>query len=313
MTINSLSSVMLEKLPCVRGSYRADASLANTTWFRVGGTADILFKPSDYEDLSDFLKQKSKELEVTPLGVGSNLLVRDGGIAGVVVRLGKGFTNIAIHDGFLDVGAGVLDSTIAKIAAEEGLAGLEFFSGIPGTIGGALRMNAGCYGREVVDIIEAAFALDPKGKLHTLTKEDLGYTYRHCGLPEDWIFIGARFKAPTGDKAQIQSAMQTLMSQREETQPIREKTGGSTFANPLGHKAWELIDQAGCRGLRVGGAQVSEKHCNFLINFDNASAFDLEELGETVKNRVKLNSGIDLRWEIKRVGRFLDQALKQAA
>jgi UDP-N-acetylmuramate dehydrogenase len=313
MTTNQPSSLMIQELPLVRGQFRANASLANTTWFRVGGAAEVLFRPADYEDLSDFLKQKSKDLTVTTLGVGSNLLVRDGGISGVVVRLGKGFTNIAIHDGFIDVGAGVLDNIVAKIAAEEGLAGLEFFSGIPGTIGGALRMNAGCYGREVVDIIEVAFALDPKGKLHTLTKEDLGYTYRHCGLPEEWIFIGARFKAPAGDKQQIQTAMQTLLTQREETQPIREKTGGSTFANPSGHRAWELIDQAGCRGLIVGGAQVSEKHCNFLINFDNASAFDLEELGETVKNRVKLKTGIDLRWEIKRIGHFLDQELKKAA
>ncbi len=302
-----------EKLPTVRGQYREKVSLAPTTWFRVGGEAETLFRPADYEDLGDFLKNKSSDISVITIGVGSNLLVRDAGIPGVIVRLGRGFTNMAIHDGFLDVGAGVLDNTIAKIAAEEGLKGLDFFCGIPGTIGGALRMNAGCYGTEVKDILEAAFVLDPKGKLHRLTTEDLGYTYRHCGLPADWTFIGARFKAPSGNKRMIQESIRRLLRQREETQPIRERTGGSTFANPTGHKAWELIDQAGCRGLKIGGAQISEKHCNFLINFDNATAFDLEELGEIVKKRVKDKSGIELRWEIQRVGRFLDQELKKAA
>ncbi|HBN22410.1 MAG TPA: UDP-N-acetylenolpyruvoylglucosamine reductase [Holosporales bacterium] len=300
-------------LPEVRGKYRENVPLAPTTWFRVGGPAETIFRPADYEDLGDFLKGKSNEVPVTPIGVGSNLLVRDGGVPGVVVRLGRGFTNIALHDGFLDVGAGVLDSTVAQLAAEEGIKGLDFFCGIPGTIGGALRMNAGCYGTEVKDVLEAAFVLDPKGKLHELTLDDLGYTYRHCGIPKDWIFIGARFKAPTGNQKIIQESINTLLAQREATQPIRSKTGGSTFANPVGHSAWKLIDEAGCRGLKVGGAQVSEKHCNFLINFDNATAFDLEELGETVKKRVKDKSGIELRWEIQRIGSFLDQELKIAA
>ncbi len=300
-------------LPDVRGKYRENVSLAPTTWFRVGGPAESLFRPADYEDLGDFLKGKSNEIPVTTIGVGSNLLVRDGGVPGVVVRLGRGFTNIALHDGFLDVGAGVLDSTVAQLAAAEGIKGLDFFCGIPGTIGGALRMNAGCYGTEVKDVLEAAFALDPKGKLHKLTLDDLGYTYRHCGVPKDWIFIGARFKAPAGDQKIIQESINTLLAQREATQPIRSKTGGSTFANPVGQSAWKLIDEAGCRGLKVGGAQVSEKHCNFLINFDDVTAFDLEELGETVKKRVKDKSGIDLRWEIQRIGSFLDQELKIAA
>jgi len=300
-------------LPEVRGKYRENVPLAPITWFRVGGPAETIFRPADYEDLGDFLKGKSSEVPVTPIGVGSNLLVRDGGVPGVVVRLGRGFTNIALHDGFLDVGAGVLDSSIAKLAAEEGIKGLDFFCGIPGTIGGALRMNAGCYGTEVKDILEAAFALDPKGKLHKLTLDDLGYTYRHCALPKDWIFIGASFKAPAGNQKIIQESINTLLAQREETQPIRSKTGGSTFANPVGHSAWKLIDEAGCRGLTVGGAQVSEKHCNFLINIDNATAFDLEHLGETVKKRVKDKSGVDLRWEIQRIGSFLDQELKIAA
>lgn len=300
-------------LPEVRGKYRENVSLAPTTWFRVGGAAETVFRPADYEDLSDFLKGKPNDVPVTPIGVGSNLLVRDGGVSGVVVRLGRGFTNIALHDGFLDVGAGVLDSTVAQLAATEGIKGLDFFCGIPGTIGGALRMNAGCYGTEVKDVLEAAFALDPKGKLHTLTLDDLGYGYRHCAVPKDWIFIGARFKAPAGNQKLIQESINTLLAQREETQPIRSKTGGSTFANPTGHSAWKLIDEAGCRGLKTGGAQVSEKHCNFLINFDNSTSFDLEELGETVKKRVKDKSGIDLRWEIQRIGSFLDQELKIAA
>ncbi len=311
--IKSTGKKSNKALPEVRGKYRENVPLAPTTWFRVGGAAETLFRPADYEDLGDFLRGKSNEVPVVPIGVGSNLLVRDGGVPGVVVRLGRGFTNIALHAGFLDVGAGVLDSTVAQLAAEEGIKGLDFFCGIPGTIGGALRMNAGCYGTEVKDVLEAAFALDPKGKLHKLTLDDLGYTYRHCALPKDWIFIGARFKAPTGNQKTIQKSINTLLAQREATQPIRSKTGGSTFANPLGHSAWKLIDDAGCRGLKVGGAQVSEKHCNFLINFDSSTAFDLEELGEIVKKRVKDKSGIELRWEIQRIGSFLDQALKIAA
>ncbi len=305
--------IMSSQLPKVRGSYREDADLSRTTWFRSGGAADILFKPADYEDLSDFFKAKSKDVPVLPLGVGSNLLVRDGGISGVVVRLGRGFTNIAIHNGFVDVGAGMLDTQLSSIAVDEGLDGLEFLAGIPGTIGGALRMNAGCYGTEMKDILEAAFVMDTEGKVHTMTPEDMGYKYRHCDVPAEWIFIGARLKAPAGDANAIRHKRDELMQAREESQPVRERTGGSTFANPDGHKAWELIDKAGCRGLTVGGAMMSEKHCNFMINTGNATSDDLETLGETVRERVKTTSGVDLRWEIQRVGSFLEQPLKKAA
>ena len=299
--------------PEVAGTVRENADLSKTTWFRTGGNAEILFRPSDSEDLSCFFKQKSQDLPVVPIGVGSNLLVRDGGIPGVVIRLGRGFTNIALHNGFIDVGAGMLDAQFSKIACEEGIKGLEFLSGIPGTIGGALRMNAGCYGTEIKDVLEAAFVMDPKGKLHALGLDDLGYTYRHCEIPQDWIFIGARFKAPVGDVKVITEKRNELLAKREETQPIREKTGGSTFANPEGHSAWKLIDQAGCRGLKVGGAMISEKHCNFMINYDKATSSDLEELGDIVKQRVLEASGIELRWEIQKVGRFLDQMVKKAA
>lgn len=303
----------LAYLPNVRGTYREKADLSKTTWFRTGGCAEILYKPADCEDLSNFFKGKSQEVSTLPLGVGSNLLVRDGGIPGVVIRLGRGFTNIAIHSGFIDLGAGLLDTQVSQIAVEEGIDGLEFLAGIPGTIGGALRMNAGCYGTEIKDILEVAFVMDPNGKIHTMTPEDLGYSYRHCALPEDWVFIGARFKAPSGDSKQIQQRRDDLLKAREEAQPIRERTGGSTFANPDGYKAWQLIDQAGCRGFMIGGAQISEKHCNFMINIGDATSADLEELGNTVRDRVKTNSGIELKWEIQKVGRFLDQSLKKAA
>ena len=306
-------SNLISILPKVRGTYREHADLSKTTWFRTGGCADVLYKPSDSEDLADFFKEKSGDVAILPLGVGSNLLVRDGGLDGVVIRLGRGFTNIAIHNGFIDVGAGMLDTQISEIACGEGLSGLEFLSGIPGTIGGALRMNAGCYGSEIKDVLEAAFVMDTKGKIHSMTPEDMGYGYRHCDLPAEWVFVGARFKAPSGDQAQIIAKREELLKSREESQPIREKTGGSTFANPEGHKAWELIDQAGCRGLVHGGAMVSEKHCNFLINANDATSSDLEELGEIVRDRVLKNSGVDLRWEIQRVGRFLEQSLKTAA
>jgi UDP-N-acetylmuramate dehydrogenase len=304
---------LTKKLPQVRGQYRINAPLAPTTWFRVGGGAEVLFRPADSDDLGFFLSQKPADVSYIPLGVGSNLLVRDGGVSGVVIRLGRGFTNIAVHSGYLDVGAGVLDSTVAALSVEQGLSGLEFFCGIPGTIGGALRMNAGCYGTEVKDVLEAGFVLDPKGKLHTMTSEDLGFSYRHCSVPEGWVFVGARFRVRSADQKSVQATIQALLKQREESQPIRERTGGSTFANPEGEKAWELIDKAGCRGLKMGDAQVSEKHCNFLINLGQASAFDLEELGETVRKKVQDTQGVDLRWEIQRVGNFKSQEVKKAA
>lgn len=289
-------------LPQVRGRYSENSDLSKLTWFRVGGPAQVLFKPEDTEDLSFFIKNRPSSIPVTTIGVGSNLLVRDGGVSGVVVRLGRGFTNVMVRGNEIDVGAGLLDRNLALIAQEEGLSGLEFLVGIPGTLGGALRMNAGCYGSEIKDSLIAAFALDAKGQLRTLTPDDMAFSYRHCGIPEDWIFIGARFKVRSGNPAVIAEQMQKIMAERESAQPVKSRTGGSTFANPEGQKAWELIDRAGCRGLRRGGAQVSEMHCNFLINTGDATAEDLEMLGEEVRDRVQKTSGVALRWEIKRIG-----------
>ncbi len=310
--INSVTSDVISLLPQVRGTYRENADLSKTTWFRSGGPAQVLFKPADVDDLQSFLKNKPANIPVEILGVGSNLLVRDGGIPGVVIRLGRGFTNVAIHGDFIDIGAGMLDGQLANLAADEGFEGLEFLAGIPGTIGGALRMNAGCYGREIKDIIEGAFVIDPKGNLHHLTVNEMDYSYRHCGVPKHWIFVGARFKISKVNEnkgnGEIKARMMKLLGEREETQPTKERTGGSTFANPEGKSAWKLIDAAGCRGLKHGGAMVSEKHCNFLINFDNATSSDLEELGDMVKEKVLNHSGVKLRWEIQKVGDFLESS-----
>jgi UDP-N-acetylmuramate dehydrogenase len=304
---------LLERLPRIRGKYRENFPIAPTTWFQVGGPCEVFYKPADAEDLGFFLKNKSKDVPYTTIGVASNLLVRDRGVPGVTIRLGKGFTNIALHEEYLDVGAAVLDRTVAILAGEESIKGLEFLSGIPGTIGGALRMNAGCYGTEIRDVLVAAFALDPKGVLHKLTLEDLGFSYRHCSLPPNWIFLGARLHAKKGNKDAILDRLAQISKEREEAQPVRSRTGGSTFANPPEKRAWELIDQAGCRGLKIGSAQVSEQHCNFLINTGNATAQDLEELGETVCRRVFENSGISLRWEIQRIGLPLARKVQQKA
>ncbi|MGI4851799.1 MAG: UDP-N-acetylmuramate dehydrogenase [Janthinobacterium lividum] len=293
---------ILKSLPRVRGRYSEDIDLSKLTWFRVGGSAQVLYKPADLEDLKFFLQNKPKDLPVLTLGVGSNLLVRDGGIPGVVIRLNKGFANILVKGTSIDVGAGMLDRTVSFISCQENLAGLEFLSGIPGTIGGALRMNAGCYGQEIKDCLEVAFAIDGQGKFQTLTPEDMGFQYRYCAIPEDWIFIGARLKTKPGSGDLIQARIEELLTEREKAQPVKTRTGGSTFANPEGFKAWQLIDQAGCRGLRRGGAQVSDLHCNFLMNTGEATAQDLEDLGEEVHKRVKQASGVDLSWEIKRVG-----------
>ncbi|AIL12699.1 UDP-N-acetylenolpyruvoylglucosamine reductase [Candidatus Paracaedimonas acanthamoebae] len=294
-------NTIIEKLPSIRGRYTEGPELSRLTWFRVGGPAEVLYKPADLEDLSFFLKHKTKEIPALTIGVGSNLLIRDGGIPGVVVRL-QGFNNIVVQGNEIEVGAGVLDRTLALVAQEEGLQNLEFLAGIPGTIGGALRMNAGCYGIEIKDILVSALAVDNQGKIHKLTPEDMGFSYRHCKIPQDWIFVGARFKAKSGDSQEIAARMEKLLTEREDAQPVKSRTGGSTFANPEGYKAWELIDKAGGRGLKIGGAQVSEKHCNFLINTGDATAEDLELLGETIRARVLENSGIDLRWEIVRMG-----------
>lgn len=309
----AFKSNLITNLPQVRGQYRENYLVAPTTWFQVGGPCEVLYKPADFEDLSFFLKAKSSEVSHTTIGVGSNLLIRDGGVPGVTIRLGKGFNNIAFYDEYLDVGAAVLDRTVALIAGDEALKDLEFLIGIPGTIGGALRMNAGCYGIEIKDVLIAAFVLDSKGVLHTLTPADLNFSYRHCGIPADWVFVGARLHAKKGDQKSIQDRLAQISKEREETQPVRSRTGGSTFANPPQKKAWELIDQAGCRGLKIGSAQVSEKHCNFLINTGSATGQELEELGETVRQRVLEASGEELRWEIQRIGLPLRHNVQQKA
>ncbi len=298
---------LLDRLPPVRGRLTENAPLAPITWFRVGGPAEILFKPADVDDLAQFMARKPADVPVTFIGVGSNLLVRDGGVRGVVIRLGRGFNAIS-HDGAsLRAGAAMLDLNVALYARDAGLAGLEFLSGIPGTIGGALRMNAGAYGREMSDVVLGAEAIDSHGVRRWLTPSELGLSYRHCALPDDWIFTAAALRIEPGDAAVIQARIAEIQDARESSQPIRTRTGGSTFANPTepgaqGRKAWQLIDLAGCRGLTRGGAQVSEKHCNFLINTGSATASDIEALGEDVRARVASRFGVTLRWEIKRIG-----------
>ena len=293
---------LIERLPQVRGRLTAQAPLGGITWFRVGGPAEVMFRPADIEDLQHFLGGLPADVPVTVIGVGSNLLVRDGGVPGVVLRLGRSFAEIRIGPGHIRCGAAALDLNVARTAAEAGIAGLEFLSGIPGTIGGALRMNAGAYGHEMVDVVTAAEAVDRQGKLHRLAKADLGLTYRHSSVPEDWIFTGAELAGSLGATDAILARLAEIQAARETTQPIRSRTGGSTFANPPGQKAWELIDRAGCRGLTLGGAMVSEKHCNFLINTGSATAAEIETLGETVRRRVREATGFELRWEIRRIG-----------
>ncbi|MBP6986555.1 MAG: UDP-N-acetylmuramate dehydrogenase [Alphaproteobacteria bacterium] len=298
---------IMTQLPAVRGRYSQNTLLSTVTWFRVGGPAEVVFKPSSLQDLSVFLKEKPENIPVHVIGVGSNLLVRDGGLPGVVIRLGKGFTNILVDGDRIEVGAGVLDRNVAMTARDEGIGGLEFLCGIPGTIGGALRMNAGCYGAEIKDVLEYAIAMDPKGNLHRLTAQECGLSYRHSGIPQDWIFVSAGLRGVKANPQDIELKMQEMLKHRETTQPVHTRTGGSTFANPDGYKAWELIDQAGCRGMKVGAAQVSELHCNFLVNTGGASAKDIEQLGELVRQKVKEKFNVDLRWEIQRIGREVDQ------
>ena len=294
---------LIERLPRVRGRLVENAPLGPMTWFRVGGPAEVLFRPADPEDLAAFLAAKPADVPVTVIGVASNLLVRDGGIQGVVVRLARGFADVAIEGESVQTGSGALDSNVALACQQAGVAGLEFLSGIPGTVGGNLRMNAGAYGTEIKDVLVKAQALDPEGGQHELTPEEMQLSYRRCGVPQGWIFVGATFRGRKGDPAAIAARIGEIQAAREATQPVRARTGGSTFANPPGEKAWALIDAAGCRGLVRGGAMVSEKHANFLINTGDATAADLEGLGEEVRRRVHERSGITLEWEIKRVGR----------
>ncbi len=296
------ASRLLERLPPVRGRLTANASLGGVTWFRVGGPAEVLFKPVDIDDLATFLAGKPADVPVTVIGVGSNLLVRDGGVPGVVIRLGRAFAQIACDGTVVSTGSAALDINVAASACEAGIGGLEFLSGVPGTIGGALCMNAGAYGGEMKDVTRQARALDPAGGLRVLDAAELGFGYRHSALPEGWIFIDALLEGSADRPQAIAERMAEIRSKRESSQPLRTRTGGSTFANPSGHKAWQLIDQAGCRGLTIGGAQVSDMHCNFLINTGTATAADLEELGEEVRRRVLETSGVELRWEIRRIG-----------
>ena len=289
-------------IPALRGRLSPGAPLANVTWFRVGGPAEAMFRPADLEDLQTFLAGCPADVPITVMGVASNLLVRDGGVSGVVIRLGRGFTEITVSGALVSVGAGALDVHVARVAGEAGLAGLEFLVGIPGTIGGALRMNAGAYGGEMKAVVHHAIALDRNGGLHRMTATEMGMGYRHSDVPDDWIFAGAVLEGTPGDKSAIAARMAEIDAARHTTQPVRARTGGSTFANPEGHKAWELIDAVGGRGLRIGGAQVSEKHCNFLINTGDATAADLEGLGEELRRRVRDRFGIELRWEIRRIG-----------
>jgi len=292
-----------DMLPPVRGSITRDAPIKDLVWFRVGGAAEVLFRPADIDDLASFIAAKPEDLRLSVIGVGSNLLVRDGGIPGVVVRLSSAFGKVETDGLRVRAGAAALDGAVARAAADAGIAGLEFLRGVPGTIGGALKMNAGCYGREVKDIFVEATAIDEKGNKITLSAADMDFEYRKAkGARDGLIFVEAVFEGIRDEPAAIKVRMDELSANREASQPIKSKTGGSTFKNPPGHKAWQLIDDAGCRGLMLGAAQVSEKHTNFLINTGEATAAELEALGEEVRKRVKEKSGVTLDWEIKRVG-----------
>jgi UDP-N-acetylmuramate dehydrogenase len=301
MAVTTTRPHLIDRLPKPRGRLTAAAPLGPQTWFRAGGPAEVLFRPVDVEDLSSFLKALPAEVPVTVLGVGSNIIVRDGGIEGVVIRLMRGFTGIVVEGNEVVAGAGAPDLNVALTARDHALAGLEFLSGIPGTIGGAFPTNAGAYGGELAQVLISAEAVDRGGNLHTVTAGQLGLSYRHSGAPANWIFTSARLRATPGDRLAIARRIAEIDGARAESQP-RSRTGGSTFANPEGHKAWELIDRAGCRGLKIGGAQVSEKHTNFLINTGDATATDLEALGEEVRRRVREATGVRLEWEIRRIG-----------
>lgn len=289
-------------LPPVRGTLTADAPIAELIWFRTGGPAEILFEPADTDDLAQFLRACPRHIPVCPLGLGSNLIVRDGGVDGVIVRLGKSFSSVRVEGDRLVCGGGTPGILVASTARDHGLAGLEFLRGIPGTVGGAVKMNGGAYGRETADILIEAEVVTREGTVKILSAAALGFTYRHSNLAADDIIIAATLRGIAGDKAVITAEMERIAREREASQPLRSRTGGSTFKNPPGHKAWQLVDAAGCRGLKLGGAQVSEKHTNFLINTGNATGADIEALGEEVRRRVKEQSGITLEWEIARIG-----------
>ncbi len=318
MTVEFFDNDLISRLPIVRGRITENAPMAKQSWFRVGGVAEVLFKPADADDLKDFLMGCPNDIPITVIGVASNLIIRDGGIPGVTIKLAKGFNQIEFDPEHQQIyaGAAALDAMVATESARNGITGLEFFSGIPGTIGGAIRMNAGAYGSETCDVLVHADALDRAGQIHHLTPREMQMGYRHNAASRDLIFVGGLFKSfGTDTPEKIQERIDHIKSARAESQPIREKTGGSTFANPgvddprIEQSAWQLVDAAGCRGLMVGGAQMSEKHCNFMINTGEATAADLERLGETVRKRVFENSGVKLRWEIRRLGQPLAKDL----
>ena len=303
------TDTLLSRLPAVRGRYIENVDLSGSSWFRVGGLADVLFRPADALDLAAFLAKCPGDIPRTVLGLGSNLLIRDGGVRGVVIRLDQGFNEIEVDGTMVTAGAGYLDGNMTRICRDAGLVGFECMRGIPGTVGGGLRINAGAYGRSFKDILDWAEAVDASGTIHRAGADELAMSYRHCGAPEDWIFTAAQFHGQYGDQGEISARMQEVRLARKDSQPVNTRTGGSTFKNPgnddpNGSKAWELIDRAGCRGLTRGGAQVSELHCNFLINTGEATAADLEALGEEVRRRVHADSGVMLQWEIRRIGEF---------
>jgi UDP-N-acetylmuramate dehydrogenase len=303
MTFPDIVPSLKSNLPQLRGRLLANEPLAPLTWFRVGGPAQALFMPEDEADLAYLMANLARDIPVTVIGLGSNLIVRDGGIAGVVIRLGRGFNDVrAEPDHRVRAGAAVPDLRVAKAAQEAGIAGLAFMRGIPGAVGGALRMNGGAYGTETKDVLVEARGIDRSGHVRVYTNADMKFGYRHCGVADDVVFIEALYQGRPGDPAAIAAEMDAITASREATQPVKSRTGGSTFKNPLPHKAWQLIDDAGCRGLTIGGAQVSKLHCNFLINLGNATAADIESLGEEVRRRVREQNGIELEWEIKRLG-----------
>ena len=296
-------AALMQRLPVARGRREPNAPLADLTWFRVGGPAEVLFTPADEDDLATLLKGCPADVPITAIGVGSNLLVRDGGVPGVVIRMGRGFSDVALAEGHrIRAGAAALDVRVARFAAEHGIDALTFLRGIPGTIGGALCMNGGAYGGETRDVLVEARAIDRSGDLHVLKNEGMHYSYRHCGAAANLIFTSALLQGTPGDRNAINAAMERITQSREATQPVKSRTGGSTFKNPPGRKAWQLIDQAGMRGFAVGPAHMSEMHANFLINDGGATAAQIEAVGETVRARVKAATGIDLEWEIKRIG-----------
>jgi UDP-N-acetylmuramate dehydrogenase len=303
LSFPDVTAELKAKMPQLRGRLLANHPLAELTWFRCGGPAQVMFMPEDENDLAYFLKSLAPDIPVTVIGLGSNLIVRDGGVPGVTIRLGRGFNEVTVEEGHrIRTGTAVPDVKVARAAQEAAIAGLSFMRGIPGGIGGALRMNGGAYGRETKDALIEARGVDRQGNIRVFSNADMHYTYRHCGAPDDVIFTQALFQGAPGDKAVIAAEMDKITEAREATQPIKSRTGGSTFKNPPGNKAWQLIDAAGCRGLRNGDAQVSELHCNFLINHGSACGAEIEALGETVRERVKTSSGVTLEWEIKRIG-----------